>query len=37
MKDDLQARVCGLGSVTLKGCEFVELLVVQACLTGSGI
>ena len=37
MKDDLLARVRGIGSVTWKGCEWVELLVVQARLTGSGI
>ena len=34
MKDD---RVRGLGSVTWKGCEWVEVLVVRARLTGSGI
>ena len=34
---DLPARVRGLGSVTWKGCEWVELLVVQPRLTGSGI
>ena len=28
MKDDLCATVRGLGSVTWKGCEWVELLVV---------
>ena len=37
MKDDLRARVCGLGSVTWKGCEWVELLVVRARLIGSGV
>ena len=37
MKDDLWARVRGLGSVTSKGCEWVELLVVQTRLIGSGI
>ena len=37
MKDDLLARVRGLGSVTWKGCEWVELLVVRTRLTGSGI
>ena len=28
MKDDLWARVGGLGSITWKGCDGVELLVV---------
>ena len=28
MKDDLWARVRGLGSITWKGCDCVELLVV---------
>ena len=37
MKDDLCARVRGLGSITWKGCEWVELLVVWEGLTGSGI
>ena len=36
MKDDLLARFCGLGSVTWKGCEWVELLVIRTRLTGSG-
>ena len=35
MKDDFLARVRGLGSVTWKGCEWVELLVVQIRLAGS--
>ena len=30
MKDDLWARVRGLGSITWKGCDWVELLVVHA-------
>ena len=37
MKDDMRARVRGLGNKTWKGCDLVELLVIQACLTGSGI
>ena len=37
MKDDLRAKVRGLGSVTWKGCDWVELLVVQTRLIGSGV
>ena len=34
MKDDLWSRVRGLGNVTWKGCEWIELLVVRTRLTG---
>ena len=37
MKDDLGARVRGLGSVTWKGCEWLELLVVRTRPIGLGI
>ena len=37
MKVDLRARVRVLGSVTWKGCEWVEFLVVRTRLTASGI
>ena len=37
MKDDLWARVRGLGSITWKGCDWVELLVVRTRHTGSGM
>ena len=37
MKDDLWARVRGLGSITWKGCDWVELLVVQTRHTGSSV
>ena len=37
MKDDLWARVRGLGSITWKGCDWVELLVVRTRRTGSGM
>ena len=37
MKDDLRARVRGLGSATRKGHEWVELLVARTHLTGPGI
>ena len=37
MKDDLRARVRGLGSVTWKGYDYVELLVFLTHLAGSGI
>ena len=33
MSEDLWNRVCGLGSKASRGCEWVELLVVQTCLT----
>ena len=32
MNDDLWDKVRGLGSESLKGCEFVELLMVLTCL-----
>ena len=34
MMDDLWARVCGLGSITWKGCDWVELLVLRTRRTG---
>ena len=37
MKDDLWARVRELGSITWKGCDWVELLVVRTRRTGSGM
>ena len=37
MKDDLWARVRGLSSITWKGCDWVELLVVRTRRTGSGM
>ena len=37
MKDDLWARVRGLGSITWKECDWVELLVVRTRRTGSGM
>ena len=35
MKDNLWARVRGLGSITWKGCHWVELLVVRTRRAGS--
>ena len=35
MKDNFWARVRGLGSLTWKGCDWVELLVVRTRRTGS--
>ena len=37
INEDLWDRVRGLGSETCKGCELAEFLVVQTCLSGSGI
>ena len=37
MKDDLRARVRGLDIITWKGCDWVELLVVRARRSGSGM
>ena len=36
MHGDLWDRFCGVGSETLKGCEWVELLVVLTRLRGTG-